>query len=147
MGKQPSSTAAVAEHPLQQKQRQAKQQQGSKPLTPPLTGRKNPELYSLASQQQDLAAPQLSSISGSVGSTGSFGPTAAVASSHSSDHRTSASTQRQQLYHQEPRLTNRPSTKPEVLAPAGGWPQLRAAVENGADAVYFGVTGFNARAR
>lgn len=28
--------------------------------------------------------------------------------------------------------------KPEVLAPAGGWPQLIAAVENGADAVYLG---------
>lgn len=37
--------------------------------------------------------------------------------------------------------------KPEVLAPAGGWPQLRAAVENGADAVYFGLSDFNARAR
>lgn len=38
--------------------------------------------------------------------------------------------------------------KPEVLAPAGGWPQLRAAVTNGADAVYFGLEeGFNARAR
>lgn len=37
--------------------------------------------------------------------------------------------------------------KPEILAPAGGWPQLRAAVENGADCVYFGVTSFNARAR
>ncbi len=37
--------------------------------------------------------------------------------------------------------------KPEVLAPAGDWPQLHAAVENGADAVYFGLTDFNARAR
>eukprot|EP01036_Dinobryon_divergens_P037399 gene37399-48911_t len=38
--------------------------------------------------------------------------------------------------------------KPEVLSPAGGWPQLRAAVGNGADAVYFGLQdGFNARAR
>ena len=37
--------------------------------------------------------------------------------------------------------------KPEVLAPAGGWPQLHAAVENGADAVYFGVGELNARAR
>ncbi len=37
--------------------------------------------------------------------------------------------------------------KPEVLAPVGGWPQLRAAVENGADAVYFGCEDFNARAR
>ena len=38
--------------------------------------------------------------------------------------------------------------KPEVLAPVGGWPQLHAAVENGADAVYFGLqSGFNARRR
>ncbi|EFJ50364.1 hypothetical protein VOLCADRAFT_116887 [Volvox carteri f. nagariensis] len=37
--------------------------------------------------------------------------------------------------------------KPEVLAPVGGWPQLHAAVENGADAVYFGLEDFNARAR
>ena len=38
--------------------------------------------------------------------------------------------------------------KPEVLAPAGGWPQLRAAVRNGADAVYFGLAaGLNARRR
>lgn len=37
--------------------------------------------------------------------------------------------------------------KPEVLAPAGGWTHLFSAVENGADAVYFGVTDFNARVR
>ena len=37
--------------------------------------------------------------------------------------------------------------KPQVLAPAGGWPQLKAAVENGADAVYLGLSDFNARAR
>ena len=37
--------------------------------------------------------------------------------------------------------------KPEILAPAGGWPQLHAAVENGADAVYFGIQDLNARAR
>jgi putative protease len=37
---------------------------------------------------------------------------------------------------------------PELLAPAGDWDCLRAAVENGADAVYFGLEdGFNARAR
>lgn len=35
----------------------------------------------------------------------------------------------------------------QVLSPAGGWPQLHAAVENGADAVYCGLTAFNARAR
>lgn len=45
------------------------------------------------------------------------------------------------------RLQVVPQAKPEVLAPAGGWPQLRAAVENGADAVYFGLDSFNARAR
>ncbi len=38
--------------------------------------------------------------------------------------------------------------KPELLAPAGDRGCLRAAIENGADAVYFGLTqGFNARAR
>ncbi|MBI4585510.1 MAG: U32 family peptidase [Planctomycetes bacterium] len=38
--------------------------------------------------------------------------------------------------------------RPEILAPAGDWDCLRAAVENGADAVYFGLKGeFNARAR
>jgi putative protease len=36
---------------------------------------------------------------------------------------------------------------PELLAPAGDWESLRAAVANGADAVYFGLTHFNARAR
>ena len=36
---------------------------------------------------------------------------------------------------------------PELLAPAGDWESLRAAVANGADAVYFGLTNFNARAR
>ena len=46
-----------------------------------------------------------------------------------------------------PPTTTRPLTKPEVLAPAGGWEQLRAAAENGANAVYFGVSNFNARAR
>ncbi len=36
----------------------------------------------------------------------------------------------------------------ELLAPAGNWDCARAAVENGADAIYFGLeTGFNARAR
>ena len=38
--------------------------------------------------------------------------------------------------------------KPEILAPAGGMPQLEAAVHAGADAVYFGLDrGFNARVR
>lgn len=35
----------------------------------------------------------------------------------------------------------------ELLAPAGNWDAMRAAVANGADAVFFGVEKFNARAR
>lgn len=35
---------------------------------------------------------------------------------------------------------------PELLAPAGGMEELRAAVQNGADAVYIGGKSFNARA-
>ncbi len=41
----------------------------------------------------------------------------------------------------------RPSPKPELLAPAGDREALEAAVRAGADAVYFGLQGFNARAR
>ena len=37
--------------------------------------------------------------------------------------------------------------KPELMSPAGYWPQLRAAVEAGADAVYFGLRHFTARAK
>ena len=37
--------------------------------------------------------------------------------------------------------------KPELLSPAGDWDCLRAAVANGADAVYFGLDKFNARHR
>ena len=48
--------------------------------------------------------------------------------------------------HYQPRSLRR-HRKPEVLAPAGGHPQLLAAIENGADAVYFGLTTFSARAR
>jgi len=40
-----------------------------------------------------------------------------------------------------------PSTKPELLAPAGDWECARAAVANGANAVYFGLPAFNARMR
>ena len=36
---------------------------------------------------------------------------------------------------------------PELLAPAGDWEAMRAACANGADAVYFGLSQFNARAR
>ncbi len=36
---------------------------------------------------------------------------------------------------------------PEILAPAGNWDCVRAAVANGANAVYFGLDRFNARMR
>lgn len=36
--------------------------------------------------------------------------------------------------------------KPELLAPAGNWTMLNAAIEAGADAVYFGVKNLNMRA-
>lgn len=36
---------------------------------------------------------------------------------------------------------------PELLAPAGDWDCAKAAVENGADAIYFGLSRFNARMR
>ena len=39
------------------------------------------------------------------------------------------------------------SRQPEVLAPAGNWECVRAAVANGADAIYFGLDQFNARMR
>src|SRR5437763_12900352 len=40
-----------------------------------------------------------------------------------------------------------PRMRPELLAPAGDWECARAAVENGADAIYFGLDKFNARMR
>jgi len=43
-------------------------------------------------------------------------------------------------------VTKRPSI-PELMSPAGYWPQLRAAVAAGADAVYFGLQHFSARAK
>jgi putative protease len=44
--------------------------------------------------------------------------------------------------------TTTPTLKlPELLAPAGNWECAKAAVENGADAIYFGLEKFNARMR
>ncbi|KAF8065609.1 LHT2 [Scenedesmus sp. PABB004] len=138
----------------QRQQQGGAQQQGERPpaqqqTRPPggvaervgadVAARKNPELYSLAAspqQPQQQAIPWLppaASTGCSAGSTGTLGGGAAAAG------RAAAAP--------PPQAGLRPARKPEVLAPAGGWPQLRAAVENGADAVYFGVTGFNARAR
>lgn len=48
-------------------------------------------------------------------------------------------------HNQKPCLS--PPLKPELLAPAGDRDCLRAAIENGADAVYFGLQKHNARIR
>src|SRR5438552_4867695 len=45
------------------------------------------------------------------------------------------------------RAPHYPLPIPELLAPAGDWDCARAAVENGADAIYFGLEKFNARMR
>jgi putative protease len=45
------------------------------------------------------------------------------------------------------RAPDAPVRLPELLAPAGDWECARAAVENGADAIYFGLERFNARMR
>ncbi len=44
-------------------------------------------------------------------------------------------------------MSTRTRTAPELLAPAGDWEALRAAAANGANAVYFGLSQFNARHR
>src|SRR5580700_3547615 len=44
-------------------------------------------------------------------------------------------------------ISPRAPSRPELLAPAGDWECVKAAVENGADAVYFGLEKFNARMR
>src|SRR3954469_7151427 len=41
----------------------------------------------------------------------------------------------------------RPVHLPELLSPAGNWECARAAVANGANAIYFGLPRFNARLR
>jgi U32 family peptidase len=47
------------------------------------------------------------------------------------------------MYENTVNLTRR---RPEIVAPAGNTEGMRAAIGAGADAVYFGLTGFNARA-
>lgn len=44
-------------------------------------------------------------------------------------------------------MMNAKAKKPELMSPAGYWPQLQAAIEAGADAVYFGLRHFTARAK
>jgi putative protease len=48
---------------------------------------------------------------------------------------------------QEKHRTAKMPRLPELLAPAGDWECAKAAVENGADAIYFGLEKFNARMR
>lgn len=48
---------------------------------------------------------------------------------------------------QRPEPAQTTFTRPELLAPAGNWECAKAAVENGADAIYFGLERFNARMR
>ncbi|HYZ85746.1 MAG TPA: U32 family peptidase [Bryobacteraceae bacterium] len=43
--------------------------------------------------------------------------------------------------------TQTPQLKPEIMSPAGYWPQLHAAIDAGADSVYFGLKHFSARAK
>lgn len=45
-----------------------------------------------------------------------------------------------------PRKSRSTRRKPELMAPAGNWACLRAALKAGADAVYFGLRGMNMRA-
>lgn len=94
--------------------------------------RKNAELYGSIAPGPSA----FTSAGAPAGTTGSYGappPSAAAAAAAARASRAAA-----------PLL---PACKPEVLSPAGGWPQLRAAVQSGADAVYFGLSDFNARAR
>lgn len=44
-------------------------------------------------------------------------------------------------------VPHHPPQKPLLLSPAGDWECLHAAIENGADAIYFGLEEFNARLR
>jgi hypothetical protein len=88
--------------------------------------RKNPELYSALKQSKPDASPAAHSATAVATAADDIPAASAMI-------QTSSGTP----------LTRRP----EILSPAVGWPQLKAAVENGADAVYFGLSDFNARAR
>lgn len=47
----------------------------------------------------------------------------------------------------QPQLLQPNLRRPEIMSPAGYWPQLHAAIEAGADSVYFGLHHFSARAK
>lgn len=112
-----SSGAPFQQAPSQRQQRGASD-------APSYQQRKNPELYALAAQPSQAAAAAGTGRPGNDSSSGGSTNPAA-----------------------KPAVVTLPRHKPEVLAPVGGWPQLEAAVQSGADAVYFGLTDFNARAR
>jgi len=54
---------------------------------------------------------------------------------------------RQSTHSLQPPTTNRQQTTPELMAPAGDWTMLTAAVKAGANAVYFGIDKLNMRAK
>jgi U32 family peptidase len=66
---------------------------------------------------------------------------------HSNQNSPVAMTERSASASEPVRAPARPTRLPELLAPAGDWECARAAVENGADAIYFGLEKFNARMR
>lgn len=97
--------------------------------------RKNVELYdkygSLSSTSSEILSTSISNENNIYGKDDS--------SSHDYSDMTSTPPS-------SPTYSLKYGAKPEVLSPAGGWPQLRAAVANGANACYFGLQeGFNAR--
>jgi putative protease len=51
------------------------------------------------------------------------------------------------VYHSTANFRSSELKRPELLAPAGNWECAKAAIENGADAIYFGLERFNARMR
>ncbi len=58
-----------------------------------------------------------------------------------------ATNEQKKAFPDAPKMQGRDMHLPELLAPAGDWDCARAAVENGADAIYFGLEKFNARMR
>jgi putative protease len=72
----------------------------------------------------------------------------ALPSSELVNRRKSPALWREDLHHEDdPVRPRRPKQPPEVMSPCGGWAQLHAAIGNGADSVYIGLTAFSARAR
>lgn len=108
--------------------------------------RKNPDLYTgiqhVGPVTLDAGGPAATQPASSSRSTGAAPPAepSGTSGGHAAQQPPSASSvdQREGSGANSRMKSSRPPVKPEVLAPAGGWTQLKAAVENGADAVYFG---------